>query len=313
MTSLQRKRIVPVVLSVLVLTGIFMLIARKVKARRLLLPELTKVTLVRIDIHSDTVFLTIFAIAQNKSPWTMHIDSILCTVSLGGVPLVKEQEAFGLVQHRNQSDTIAFTVRIPVDKTRKTIAGLQDKEYTGLGFDAAIVYNTRRFGRKRIHLSRERMVEVPVPPRLQITRTERRQLRLLLREVDVDLYLRITNEGNQLNLIIRDLNYALTLGKDLHTAGKFGKDIDVRPRSSILLRFPLEFEMKQPIATIFKTWSDTDRVPFRLVLKGNIHSPKIGRVPVELIGSGYAELVKDRTIHAEKRQLRTSRRNREKT
>ena len=270
---------------------------RKQKLLNLLLPEMTEITLVKGEIRNDTVFVNVDAVVKNKAPYEMNIDSIVCELSLGGKTLVSTSQYIGIRQKSGESDTVSFAVNIPISQTQRQIRSLQDQDSTGVSVHATIVYSGYR-----LNLNKAKKIEVPVPPQLKVLKTERKDLKLLKREVAVDLFLEITNNGKNLSLDIEDLHYDLKLGDDLSTKGKYPKDVYIRPYSSLVLKFPLDFDMKHPGATIMKIWTDNDRVPYRLKLSGYLNVGEMKRVPVILIASGKMELVNDERKKAEKRR-----------
>jgi LEA14-like dessication related protein len=269
---------------------------RKQKMLNLILPEMTEITLIQAEIRNDTAFVQVSAIVQNKAPYEMNIDSIVCDLSLGGTKLVETSQYVGVKQQPGESDTVTFAVNIPIKEVQSKIRSLQSQDSTGIAIHATIVYTDFR-----LNLSKGKRIEVPVPPKLRVLRTERKDLSIFKKDVQVDLFLEITNEGKNLSLDIRDIQYELTVGNDLHTQGKYGKDVFIRPFSSIVLKFPLDFTMHHPLETIRKVWSDNDRVPIRIKLSGYLDVGDMKRIPVVIFASGEVELVNEEKKKAEKK------------
>jgi len=296
----------PLILLLLVGIGLAVfLYIRKQKMLNMILPEMTEVTLIKAEIKNDTAFVEVSAVVQNKAPYAMKIDSIVCDLSLGGTILVSTSQFVGVNQEPGESDTLTFFVNIPIHHTKEKIQSLQDQDSTGVQVHATIVYSDFR-----LNLSKGAKIEVPVPPKLRVIKTERKDMSLRKKSLDVDLFLEIINDGKNLNLGISDIQYELTLGDDLFTKGKYNKDVSITPFSSVLLKFPLHFTMKQPVETIRKVWSDNDRVPFRIMLSGYLDAGEMKRVPVVIFTSGMMELVNEEKKKAEKEQKRRLRRNR---
>ncbi len=269
---------------------------RKQKMLNLILPEMTEITLIKAEIKNDTAFVEVSAIVQNKALYPMNIDSIVCDLTLGGTELVSTSQYIGVHQQPGESDTVTFAVNIPIRQTREKIRSLQNQDSTGVAIHATIVYSDFR-----LNLSKGKRIEVPVPPELRVIKTERKDLSIFKKDVQVDLFLEITNEGKNLSLDIRDIQYELTVGNDLHTEGKYGKDVFIRPFSSIVLKFPLDFTMHHPLATIRKVWSDNDRVPIRIKVSGYLDVGDMKRIPVVVFASGEVELVNEEKKKAEKK------------
>jgi LEA14-like dessication related protein len=274
-------------------------LTHKKELLKFVVPEITKITLVEADIHSDTAFLKIHAIAQNNAPYRISVDSILCELSLDGTRLLSENQYIGLSQAPKEADTISFRVKVPISRTQQKIQSLQKQDTTGISLRATIIYSTRK-----LNFTKNKTIDVPIPPRLRIVKTVKRSVQPLKKDLKADLYLEIVNEGKNIDLKIRDLSYTLAIGKDLSTRGKYGKDIAIRPRSAEVLKFPLDFRMNRPVSTILKVWTDTDRVPYRLRLDGKLDAGKLKGVPFIIRGSGTLEIVKEEKKRAEKKRAR---------
>lgn len=272
----------------LVLGGIalFLYLNRR-KALKYVLPEIKQITLIEATIKNDTAYMTMHAIVENTSPYEMNIDSIIASLSLDNTQLLSERKHLGLSLDSHQQDTIRFSTRIPVSKTRNKIESLQGKEKTGLALNASIVYSVRR-----LDLSTENSIDVPIPPEFRIVKTQKKKLSLLKKELQQDLYLEVVNNGDQLDIRIHDLQYEITIGEDLYTRGKYKRDIAIKPRTTQLLEFPLDFDMQNPSSTIWKVLTDNDRVPYHLKLKGFIDAGKMKRIPVVIDGYGTLEMDK---------------------
>jgi len=269
---------------------------RKQKLLNLILPEVTEITLVKVEIHQDTASIDVYAVVENKAPYPMNIDSIVCDLSLGITKLVSTSQYIGLRQESGEKDTVLFSFDIPISRTREKILSLQGQDSTGIEIQASIVYSGYK-----LNLARSKMIEVPVPPQFRVIRTERKDFSFLKKEVRVDLFLELINEGKNLSLDIHELHYELTLGDDLKTKGKLGKDVYIRPESSLVLKFPLLFHMDRPLEVVRKVWSDNDRVPFYLELSGYIDVQKMKHIPIVLITRGKLEIVNEEKKKAQKR------------
>lgn len=269
------------------------------KMMNLLIPEVKEITLIKVNLHADTAFIEVNMIVENKAPYRMSIDSIVCNLSLGGTKIVSVGQYIGLRQESGESDSVKFSVNIPISRTRNKIKSLQNQDSTGVELEAMIVYSGFM-----VPFAKSRQIEVPVPPQFRVIKTEKKDLRLFQKEVDVDLFLAIINEGKNLSLDIHDLQFKLTVGNDMTAKGKLGKDIFIRPRSYQIVKFPLGFEMKNPLKTIFKVWKDEDRVPFRLMLSGYMDAGKMKRIPVVIFATGRMEIVNEQKKKAEKKSER---------
>lgn len=277
------------------------------KMLNLLVPQVTEITLIKANIHADTAYIEVNTIVVNKAPYEMNIDSVVCDLSLGGTKLVSTSQYVGLRQQSGESDSITFAVKIPISHTQKKILSLQSQDSTGITIEATIVYSGFR-----LPFVRSKKIEVPVPPQFKVIKTEKRDLRLFKKDVQVDLFLGIINQGKNLSLDIHDLQYELIIGNDLVSRGKLGKDISIKPQSSQIIKFPLDIKMKQPLKTIFKIWGDNDRVPFRIMLSGYLDAGKMKRIPTVIFASGQLEIVNEQKKKAEKNRDRKAKKKKRK-
>ncbi|AEA44898.1 hypothetical protein [Fluviicola taffensis] len=269
------------------------------KFMNLIVPEFSKITLIKANLHSDTAFIEVDGIVINKAPYGMSIDSIVCELSLDGTQLVSTSQYVGLRLESGQSDSVQFSVNIPISHTRNKIQSLQGQDSTGVVLEAAIVYSGFK-----LPFVKSKKIEVPVPPQFKLIKTEKKELNLFKKELEVDLFLGIINDGKNLSLDIHDLQYELSIGNDLTTKGKFGKDISLRPQTSQVLKFPLDIKMKQPLKTIFKVLKDEDRLPFRLMISGYLDVGKMQRIPTVIFASGKLEIVNEQKKKAKKKAKR---------
>lgn len=295
-----RLRAWPIIL-ILLLGGvgylIYFLIERH-KMLNLLLPEVTEITLVKADIRQDTAFVEVNMILTNKAPYEMNIDSIVCDLSLGGTKLLAVSQYVGLRQQSGQSDSVMFSVNIPISHTRNKIMSLQNQDSTGITIEAAIVYSGLR-----VPFVRSQKIEVPVPPKIKLLKTENLEVKLFKKKVTADLFLQIINEGKNLALDLHDIQYELTVGNDLATKGKF-RDVSIKKQSSQILKFPLNVNLLHPGKTIGKIINHKDRLPFKVKISAYLDFGKLKRIPVVIFASGRMELVNEVKNKAKKKRER---------
>ncbi|TSJ42298.1 hypothetical protein [Fluviicola chungangensis] len=290
-------RLWPVILIVCLGIGGYLiyLLIQKQKMLNLLIPEVTEITLIKANIHQDTAFVEVNTIVVNKAPYPMNIDSIVCDLSLGGTKLISTSQYVGLRQESGDTDSVRFSVNIPISHTRNKILSLQDQDSTGITIEATIVYSGLK-----VPFIKSKKIEVPVPPKFKVIKTEKK-VKLFKKDIQAQLFLGIINEGKNLSLDLHDLQYRITIGNDLASKGKFPMDVSIRPQSSQVLKLPLNLKMKHPLATIFKVIGDKDRVPFHLMLSGYLDAGKMKRIPTVIFASGYMEIVNEQKKKAEKK------------
>ncbi|MNK22446.1 hypothetical protein D3C87_407230 [compost metagenome] len=283
-------------------------IIKKQKMLNLIVPDLKEITLIRADIHQDTAHIAVNAVVQNKAPYDMKIDSIICELALGGTKLVSTSQYVGLSQKSGESDTVTITVAIPISPTRNKIKSLQKQDSTGIAFFVSIVYSNRK-----LSFIRGQQIEVPVPPKIRLLKTENLEVKLFKKKVKADLFLEIINDGKNLSLDIHDIQYELSIGNDFSTKGKFPKkDVSLRPESSLILKFPLDVKLKQPGKTIWKILSDKDRLPFKVKISGYLDVGKMKRIPVVIFASGKIEILNQEKNKAKKQSKRERKKEKRK-
>jgi LEA14-like dessication related protein len=303
MKSAKRFKYVALLLLLVLGGGTAYYLTHKQKLLKYVVPEITKITLIEADIHHDTAFIDVYAIAQNNAPYPINIDSIVCDLSLGGTKLLSEKQYIGLSQLPQQSDTVKFSITLPISRTRDTIVSLKrQNDSTGLSLHATVIYSSHK-----LSFTKNKEIEVPIPPQFKILKTVKKSVRPFRKDLKADLYLAIINDGKDLDMNIHDLSYKIVIGNDLSTSGKYGKKIIIDPQTSKTLVFPLDFRMHHPASTILKVWSDQDRVPFRLTLKGYIDVGKMKRVPVIIHGSGKLEIVNEEKRRQQKKREKQQR------
>ncbi|MGV3609562.1 MAG: hypothetical protein ACO1N0_01345 [Fluviicola sp.] len=298
-----RIRLWPVIL--LLLFGgvgylIYFLIERH-KMLNLLLPEVTEITLVKATIRQDTAFVEVNMILTNRAPYKMNIDSLVCDLSLGGTKLLAISQYVGLSQESGQSDSVTFAVDIPISHTRNKILSLQDQDSTGITIEAAVVYSGLK-----VPFMTSKKIEVPVPPKIRLLKTENLEVKLFKKKVTADLFLQIINEGKNLALDLRGIQYELEIGDDLDTKGKL-QDISIKKQSSQILKLPLDLHLLHPGKTIGKVLNHKDRLPFRVKISGFLDFGKLKHIPVVIFASGRMELVNEEKNKAKKKQKREER------
>jgi LEA14-like dessication related protein len=233
----------------------------------------------------------------------MNIDSIICDLTLGGTKLISVSQYVGLEQESGDADSVKFSVNIPISHTRNKIKSLQSQDSTGIKIEAAIVYSGFK-----IPFVKSQKIEVPVPPRIRLLKTQNIEVKLFKKRASADMSLLLINEGKNLSLDLHDIQYELTVGNDLFTKGKFQKDLSIRPESSQILRFPIAVKIAHPGKTIAKIISDKDRLPFRVKLSGYLDVGKMKRIPVVIFASGKMELVNEVKKKAKKKMKRQQKR-----
>lgn len=266
------------------------------KMLNLLIPEVTEITLIKADIHQDTAYIEVNTIVTNKAPYEMNIDSVICDLAVGGTLLVSTSNYVGLRQQSGESDSVKFAVKIPISHTRNKILSLQDQDSTGLSISATIVYSGMK-----IPFMKSKKIEVPVPPKFKVLKTERK-VKLFKKDIEAQLFLGIINEGKNLSLDLHDLQYEIIIGDDLVSKGKFPRDVSIRPQTSQVLKLPMNLKMNHPLETIFKVMKDKDHLPFRLKLSGYLDAGKMKRIPTVIFASGKMELVNEEKKKAEKKR-----------
>jgi LEA14-like dessication related protein len=303
-----KLRLWPVILILLLGGGGYLIyfFIQKHKMLNLLVPEVTEITLIKANIRQDTAYIEVNTIVTNKAPYEMNIDSVVCDLAVGGTLLVSTSNYVGLHQQSGQSDSVTFSVKIPISHTRNKIMSLQGQDSTGLSISAVIVYSGMK-----VPFIKSKKIEVPVPPQFKILKTDKK-VKLFKKDIEAQLFLSIINEGKNLSLDLHDLQYEIMIGDDLASKGKFPRDVSIRPQSSQVLKLPMNIKMNHPLETIFKIMGDKDRLPFRIKLSGYLDAGKMKRIPTVIFASGKMELVNEEKKKAEKKREKEKKKERRK-
>lgn len=261
------------------------------KALTFALPNLNELSYVNAKIKSDTAYIEVIGVIENKAPYKITIDSLVYNLDLAGVRIISEKQEVAIEQISGGVDTIMLTFRIPISKTRNLIQKLQAKDSTVLTANVEITYNTI-FGRTTIPFSKNIDIKVPNPPDIKLIEVKAGDLDLKHKNIDIDLSVSIKNNSDKIELKLRDLVYDAKLGDHIVGSGKYSKLIVIKPLSTNYLRLPINVTVDKPFQVLWKVITNKDYMNYEINLNGTIQNDTIQDVPLSITATGRTQLKK---------------------
>ncbi len=264
------------------------------KAITLVFPDLNRISYVNAIIKNDSAFTNLSLVLENKNPYKLDIDSLYFEIKLNATGIAKQMVALNIKQTRFEKDTVKVPLNLSIKQVKNIIANLQGQDSTTLEASGFIVYQTI-FGRTKIDFKKITPIQVPVPPKIKVLKVERKSFNFSERILKVNAIIEIINAGKNLDLVIRNIHYNLTVKNTLHSSGTLSEPITIKPRSSIIITIPMEIEVYHPLKTIWLIKIDKDKLNYALNITGNVKeniSEKAFTSPIEIEAKGVLELVK---------------------
>lgn len=270
------------------------------KALLFILPDLNDIDLVRIKVKNDTAYVQSHLILENKSFYTITIDTVFLQLKLHEVQFVKTLMPLHLRQAAHQVDTVNVPLRLPIKKIRHTIASLQGQDSTDAEIKAFIVYNTF-LGSVKVPVEKQVRVRVPTPPKIKIDRVERSSFHLKDKTIDVNIFAEIINRGKMIDLRIHRLHYAICLGDSLVTSsGVIDKSISIKPGHTTPVELPITLHINKPVKVLEK-YITKDETEYTVKITAEVDEHKFAKddnVPLIVEAKGKTILAKKK--HHEK-------------
>ncbi|MDZ4758150.1 MAG: hypothetical protein SGJ10_08430 [Bacteroidota bacterium] len=255
-------------------------------------PNLNKLNNIYAKIHSDTAYIEVEGVLENKAPYKLTIDSLVSELELGGVKLVAERQAVNLKQKPGDIDTIKLAFRLPVTKVRHLLKSLRGRDSTRIVADFKITYNTI-FGRTTISVKKDFNIKVPNPPEIKVKKVKLGLWSWKRKEVNIELQLEIINHSNKLEVNLSKLNYNVVIGPDITGKGSYMQRLSIKPNSSITVALPFEINVKKPFKVMKQIITDKDSMYYKIHLTGLIDNNSMKQTPISIEAAGHAELVKN--------------------
>lgn len=296
--SLSRKvykRIISIAIVLILLGSIAAyFIYNPKKAITFVFPDLDRIRYINAVIRKDSVYTTTSLVLENKNPYKLSIDTLAFTISLNDTVLADQVLSLQLHQKSFSLDTVKLPLNLNIKKIRNTIKGLQDQDSATLNAKGFAIYETI-FGRVKLDFNTDKRIAVPIPPKLEVLKIERDHFNLKDKTLSAEAWIRIINEGKNLDLNLSELEYEISVKNVLHSAGKIPQSVKIKPGSSVVVKIPMKIEIFHPLKTVWKIAMDNDRLPYRLHLVGRIKeniSDDGFSAPAEIWATGMLELKK---------------------
>lgn len=260
----------------------------------MVLPSLTDVTSVGIDVRGDTAFLDLNMVLENKAPYGMHVQSITYDLKLDERTLVSEEHHINLDQEAGEIDTISLEMHLPHKHIGQVIKEIQSQDSTKVGAQFSITYDTF-FGTHTIPSSYSFNIRTPVPPKVELNR-----IKLGFFEVGQNIFqlfidLDIINE-NEFGMRVKNLEYEAEFGDNLTGRGKADDLVELKKMGRTNVELPIVVDVDRPMQVIWKIITNKDRMDYHLRFKGILFQDTADQknVPFDIEVNGNAELVKKR-------------------
>jgi len=265
------------------------------KALKFVFPDLEQISLVKAKIKNDTAYLKVNAILQNKSFYTLNIDTLFYQVKLADTMIFTQTTALKLRQEKYQTDNVELPLKLPIKTIMRTIRSLQKQDSTEIESKVYVVYNTI-VGRTRIPFTKVAKIRVPIPPQIKLEKMETKNFNLKKETIEATAHIKIINRGKLIDLDVHEIHYWLVLGNNLiHSQGVFQSPVVIRPQSTTDLTVPLLVHINKPFKVAWKVAVNKDRLPYKLKLLAKLDENNLYNkddVPIELEAEGTMELVK---------------------
>lgn len=265
------------------------------KALKFVFPDLDQISLVKAKIKNDTAYIKVNAILQNKSFYTLNIDTLFYQIKLADTLIFTQTTALNLRQKKYQTDNVELPLKLPIKTIMRTIRSLQKQDSTEIESKVYIVYNTI-VGHTKVPLTKVTKIRVPIPPQIKLEKLETKDFSLKKETIEAIAHVKIINRGQLLDLDVHEIHYSLVLGKNLiNTNGVFSSPIVIKPGSTTDLTVPVLVHINKPFKVAWKIATNDDKMPYKLKLLAKLDENNIYNkddVPIELEAEGKMELVK---------------------
>lgn len=265
------------------------------KALKFVFPDLAEISLVKAKIKNDTAYLKVDAILQNRSFYTLTIDTLFYQIKLADTLIFTQTTALNLRQKKYQTDNVELPLKLPIKTIKRTIRGLQKQDSTQIEVKVYVVYNTI-LGHTKVPLTKVTRIKVPVPPQIKLEKMDMKDFDLKKETIEAVAHVKIINRGQLLDLDVHEIHYSLVLGNNLiNTKGVYASSIVIKPGSTTDLTVPVLVHINKPFKVAWKIATNNDKMPYKLKLLAKLDENKIydkDDVPIELEAEGRMELVK---------------------
>lgn len=290
--------VVFIVLALLIALGISVWV-KPTRALNLVVPRLEQLQKIKAAIHSDTVFMDVKAVLENKAPYKIGVDSLSYNLKLAGRGFVSENQILNLSLAPSEKDTVDLTFRLPMLTIKSIMQSLRKNEAdsTSIYADFIISYSTF-LGKVNVPFQKTVMIKTPMPPDFEFYGLERENISLLNKNADFVLNAALINHYQTFGLELRNLEYRGKIGERLSGKGHYDPLISLNPAAKQELHLPFRLEYNQVFKILRKIISNNDQMDYEIEIKGDLRtlqndtSAKVSDwIPFEVTASGRLELV----------------------
>lgn len=288
------KWLIALVVIALCVTGVVVYLNPK-KALKFVFPDLDQISLLKAKIKNDTAYIKVDAILENKSFYTLNIDTLFYQIKLADSLIFSQTTALELRQKKYQVDNVELPLKLPIKTIMRTIRSLQKQDSTEIESKVYVVYNTI-VGHTKIPFTKVTRIRVPIPPQIKLEKMETNNFNLAKETIEATAHVKIINRGQLLDLDVHEIHYSLVLGNNLiNSKGVLSTPIVIKPGTTTDLKVPLLVHINKPFKVAWKVATNKDKMPYKLKLTAKLDENSVYNkddVPVELEAEGRMELVK---------------------
>lgn len=287
------RNLILILLVGVILGGVLYYVLNPKKALNFVLPALSEVNYVHVDMSRDSIVTELYVTVQNKMPYKITIDTVHFEIKLNDHKAARETLPVNIALPFRESDTL----KIPINFSKAGIKRMSNSITTDsidLIANFYVVYNTF-LGKQKVYYSKEERILAPQLPELKVLNVKAGKISLRNKTVDASIKLQITNKGKYVDLELEDLTYNLQVKDVLVTKGVYNKTVRVKPASTTTIDVPVVINYDTPVKTLWKIITDNDDSAYKLNIRTQVkvkNFEKINIIPLELDAEGIMELVK---------------------
>jgi LEA14-like dessication related protein len=259
------------------------------KARNLLVPSVKEIKKVKARLTSDSAFIDLALILENKGIFTINIDSARYQVFFDSLRIMKASRKLGIRLPPGTSSDFTLPLRISIMALKKGVMMVQERDSAMIYADLQIVYSTI-FGQKT--LPYEKITHIPVPriPEFSVDRIKFKGIRK--GKFHFLVTFRLKNRGS-FSFDMKGFDYDLKIKDRIMAKGRYTETIPIKAHATVVRDLPVEAEFSKIPSTLIDVIRNKDNYPYTIKLNAMVQPPGEEKpFPIELIHSGSAELKK---------------------
>jgi LEA14-like dessication related protein len=270
-------------------TAILFFIYRK-RSLKIIFPTVKRIEKILVLFRGDTALVDADLKLRNESFLKLNIDSLIYETRLDTMTVLHKAQKINLKLKPGEESRMKLPLAFNFRGLANNIRRLQAQDSVGILLHGRVVYSTI-FGRLSLPIKKEIIIEVPIPPKLEVEKLEynNREKKVFHFNARINLI----NEG-KLDLRLSAIHYTLVVKDNFTAMGHDDKEIHLSAHSKQLVNLPVNAQFEHPLKTGLKILTDNDQVNYDLKIKALIGMDKINqkKTEIEIKKSGVMELKK---------------------